>query len=373
MRVLVPFSSSELGGSQRSFLRLAELLAGTPLQFQVWIPEPGPFIAELTTFNIPVEIISPHLIKNPLYLFQLKNKLLKANPELIYLHSSRLISLLARVYNIPCIERINLSRKLESKAWCRFSWIDRLFTNFNHKIIAVSDAIKNELLDRGINPEKIHVIKNSIQIPEALSPDKIKNLRKKFEIPSDSILIINVGRLVPLKAQSDFISIAESCLKINKRLYFLIAGDGPLRNSLQEEINHLNLSDHIRILAFQNQISLLYQTADILLHTSEKEALSNTILEAMAYGLAVVATDVGGTGEIISKPDIGILYPAHDNKKAVKTILELASQNSLRIKMGSAAREHIKKNWGTEKEKNLFISLFSSTILRTLSSKRNHL
>lgn len=360
MKILVPFSSAELGGSQRSFLRMACLLKNSRFQFHVWIFDQGPFASELQKLNIPVEILPPFWIRIPVFYFRLRSELLKNKPDLIYLHSGRLIALLARIMGIPCIERINLSRKSETRGWCRYQYFDRFFTNLNQGVVAVSEAIKNELLERGIASDKIHVIKNSIPIPTFSGQTEKKQFKARWGIPPESLLIINVGRLVPLKVQSDFIQIAETCLKKNSRLHFLIAGEGPLRDSLQKQIRDCGLARHIQILSFQHEISPLYQAADILLHTSEREALSNVILEAMAHGLPVVATDVGGTKEILSSPELGFLYPAHDNEKAGKIILELASHDSLRIQTGSAAREHMTKNWAPEKEKESFTCLFSA-------------
>ena len=169
LKILVPVTYGELGGSQVFLLKLIDAMAAdSPVHFSCWLFRKGPLEEEMRKRNIPCRIM-PFSPKNPFFLLFMIRELRKEHPDVIYLHASRFIALAARLAHVPCVERINMSRNMAVRGWCSFPWLDRLFTSFNTKALAVSDAIRRQLLARGIPDSRICIIRNFVE-PDRFRP-----------------------------------------------------------------------------------------------------------------------------------------------------------------------------------------------------------
>jgi glycosyltransferase involved in cell wall biosynthesis len=120
--------------------------------------------------------------------------------------------------------------------------------------------------------------------------------------------------MVPQKGQADFVEIAGRSLSDDARLHFLLVGDGPLEEDLKIQADTLGLNEtgRFRMLPFRRDIARVYAAGDILLHTAHWDPLANVLLEAMAAGLAIVATDVDGTREALDGYPAGALAAPGD-------------------------------------------------------------
>lgn len=345
VRILVPITYSELGGSQIFLLKLMDgMQSEKDFSFHCWLFEQGPLEKELTDRKIPYRIMQFPMRRDPFFLIRMIIALRKAQPDVIYLHATRFMALAAKIAGIPCVERINMSRNAETGGWCSKPWIDRLFTNFNTKALAVSDAIRRQLIQRGVAKRKIRVIRNFVELERFRASDKKNELRKELKIPEDSILVLNVGRFMPQKAQTDFLKIAADALKKNPNLFFILVGDGPMKTILEQEADTLNLQGHLQILPFRKDVENLYAASDILLHTAHWDPLANVLLEGMATGLTVIATDVDGTSEVITHAKNGLLFSGGDIAQGTNCLLDVAANPVTRREYGLAARESMEKN-----------------------------
>lgn len=362
VEVLVPLTSADLGGSQLFLLKLIGAMPET-FRFSVWLFQNGPMVAELQKRGIPHCILPRTMTRTPWGLWRLRRKLKDAKPDVIYLHASRMIALLARQLRIPCVERINMTRKREVGGWCnRLPWLDRIMTEWNTKVIAVSDAIRQQLLGRGVSDDKIEVIRNFVDVERFHRPELRGPTRLELAIPEDAIVVLNVGRMVPQKGQADFIEVANRCLPDNERLHFLLVGDGPLEEDLKAQANKLGLDEtgRFRILPFQKDIERIYAASDILLHTAHWDPLANVLLEAMAAELVVVATDIDGTREAIPEPKCGSLFALGDIKAASNILQNVVAQTGEAKVIGGNAFNYIQKHFSTAQKTEEFIRIFMS-------------
>ena len=335
--ILVPVSSAELGGSQIFLLRLHDALRDGEWRFSFWLFADGPLADALQQRGAEMKIFPRTWQRTPLGLWRLDREMKASQPHAIYLHASRSLAWLAKRRNIPCVERINMSRGAGAGGWCSWPWLDRLCTNWNTKIVAVSNAIAAQMARRGIARDKIVVIRNFVEIERFHRPDERYARRRALGIPDDAIVVLNLGRLVAQKGQEVFWQAARICLAADQRLWFVMAGDGPLAAALGAQAQALG--SRALLLPFQAEPSGLYAAADILLHTAHWEPLANVILEAMAARLATVATNVDGTPEVIAHRVTGLLFPAADFRRAAALVLELAQDADLRQRLACAAQE----------------------------------
>jgi glycosyltransferase involved in cell wall biosynthesis len=321
MQVLVPVASADLGGSQRALLRLIDACGREPLSFRCWLFSAGPLERELDRRGIPSDRFAATSLRTPAGLVRLARHLRRERPDVIYLHASRVIALLARLIGIPCLERINMPRARGAGGWCRYRSVDRLLSNWNTRLLVVSASLAEQLVARGVAREKIVVFRDVVFPEEVWQPQRRAEARAALGLPPDAILLLSIGRMVRQKAQEDFVAVAAALCDDDPRLRFLLVGEGPWEARLRRAAQPLG--DRFRILPFREDVAALYAAADLYVQTSAWEGLANVILEALAARLPIVATDVDGTREALGESSRHRLVPPRDVAALARAVREL--------------------------------------------------
>ncbi len=231
-----------------------------------------------------------------------------------------------------------------------FILIEQFLALFTCKIITVSESLKEQLISLGIgNKDKIEVIPLGFELDRLLS------------IPSRNSAVINigiVGRLVPIKNHRLFLEAAAKVIRDNPqmKLGFKIIGDGELRGDLEECVQKLGISSHIDFLGWQKDLVRVYLDLDIVALTSINEGTPVSLIEAMAAGKAIVATDVGGVRDLLGKsrdvstvPNMnfevlerGIIVKAGDCHGFSVALTFIIKHNNLGKEMGISSRKFVK-------------------------------
>jgi glycosyltransferase involved in cell wall biosynthesis len=207
-------------------------------------------------------------------------------------------------------------------------------------LITNSQIAHRRLIERGIAKEKIEFVSNVVESPNGPTNG----------LPRRGLNILFAGRLDENKRPDRFVRLAASLTKQfpHLGLRFLIAGDGVLRSELERTANILNLTtDTLKFLGLRQRMGEIYRRADILVSTSEREGTPNVVLEAMAHGLPVVATNAGGTAEIIGE-DRGIIVSQGDEGALAKATAELILDKELRLRLGDEGRRYVARNHSLE-------------------------
>jgi glycosyltransferase involved in cell wall biosynthesis len=216
------------------------------------------------------------------------------------------------------------------------------------RIITVSNATKNYVLSLGTNPEKIKVLHNGVDLVHFKPiPGKKQEMRGKLRIPQNAIVALTVRRLVYKNGIDTLIDSANIAVKKNPKVVFLVVGKGPDQNSVQARIRQLGIENNFLLAGFvsDEDLPFYYNTADFFVLPSKSgEGLPLVALEAMACGLPVIATDVGGIKEILME-DFGRLVPPNQPELMAKAILEFSSVDlsSRRLELRRTVEE--KYNW----------------------------
>ena len=198
------------------------------------------------------------------------------------------------------------------------------------RIITVSNATKNYVLSLGAKPEKIRVLHNGVDIVH-FKPlaGKREETRKRLGIPQDSTVALTVRRLVYKNGIDTLIESANIAVKKNPKIVFLVVGKGPDQNSVQERAGQLGIENNFRLAGFvsDEDLPLYYNAADLFVLPSKSgEGLPLVALEAMACGLPVISTNVGGVREILTR-DYGELVPPNQPELMARAILELSGMD----------------------------------------------
>jgi glycosyltransferase involved in cell wall biosynthesis len=196
------------------------------------------------------------------------------------------------------------------------------------KIIAVSNATKDYVLSLGAKPEKVTVLHNGVDLVRFRPlAGKREEMRRKLGISQNSIVVLTVRRLVYKNGIDTLIESANIAVKKNPKIVFLVVGKGPDLNNVQMKIKQLGIENNFRFTGFvkDEDLPFYYNAADFFVLPSKSgEGLPLVALEAMACGLPVIATNVGGISEILME-DYGKLVPSNQPELLAKAVLEFSN------------------------------------------------
>ena len=225
-----------------------------------------------------------------------------------------------------------------------FLSIERFLARFTDAIITVSPKQRQEILDYGIGrPEKVHAIGLGLDLQAFVNCAEVRGaLRQELQIEPDVTLVGIVARLVPVKGFSYFLKAARLVSERFPKCLFVIAGDGELRDTLEREAEELGLGDRLRFLGFRRDLPEIYADLDLVVLSSLNEGLPVALIEAMAAGKPVVATNVGGVGDLVRHKQSGFLAPPQNSAALAESIGRMLSLSKTeRAKMGRAGRKNV--------------------------------
>ncbi|MBE3554410.1 MAG: glycosyltransferase [Thermicanus sp.] len=245
-------------------------------------------------------------------------------------------------------------------------WMEKLTLSFSERYIAVSDAVKEDLIHFGVPIERITVIHNGIHTESyapgpALSQER-ERLRRDWGIPPESFLLLTVARLVPVKGIEDLIEGFAIAFANDPSLRLLIVGDGPERKSLERLAMEKKVAGHVLFAGFRQDIPALLAASDLYLNTSLSEGLPLSLMEAMAAEKPVVVTQVGGMKEMIRHEETGLFIPPKNPQAVAEAILRLKRDEPLQIRLGKKAGEEVRKRFSVEAMGQATVNLYESLI-----------
>jgi glycosyltransferase involved in cell wall biosynthesis len=212
-----------------------------------------------------------------------------------------------------------------------------LLARYPH-VIAVSSDVRNELLRRGARAGRITVVLNGIDA-DRFRRDPVRRLesRHALGLAPDEIAIAAVGRLEPQKRFDLLLRAMAPIVSRRPKLKVFIAGDGGSRQMLETERERLGQGSVARLLGHVADPTDVYQAADVFVQSADYEGTPNAVLEAMAFEVPVVATDAGGTREVIRHGVDGLIVPRGDESALTAAIESvLADKAAARSRAGSA-------------------------------------
>lgn len=225
----------------------------------------------------------------------------------------------------------------------RYNLLRKMLRPLVGRYITVSRDLRDWLIRAiGVPPGKVVQIYNGVD-HERFAPGPVPaRLAPAGFLPEGALVIGTVGRLAGVKDQA---SLLEAFQRLVSRhpapLRLVIAGDGPLRPSLEAQARKLGIASQVWITGDRNDVPEILRLFDLFALPSLGEGISNTILEAMASGLPIVATRVGGNPELVTEGENGLLVPSGDPAALAAALARLLGDPALRVAMGKAGRQRI--------------------------------
>lgn len=207
------------------------------------------------------------------------------------------------------------------------------------RVVAVSSEIRDELLRTGSRPEAVRVVLNGIDAERfKRMPEQECAARARLGISPGDLVVGSVGRLEP---QKRFDLLIEAIARLHQQrpdVRLLIAGEGTMRGQLESRAEATGLRERCMLLGHTSDIPGLHHAFDMFVQSSDYEGTPNAVLEAMAMGTPVVATDAGGTAELVIDGVHGRIVPRGSAPRLADAILELMTSPGRRAQYVSAAR-----------------------------------
>lgn len=331
------FGQPGISGAEGSALALLRHAARRRYGFQLFAPSGGDLFQALTETGFPVTPWHPprgdgqeaafavHLQKTGI-------QLLHANT----LQLGRLSGRLSKMTGIPSVSHIREFGTIKNKM--------RRDLSDNQALIAVSNAVKDNLVNQGLPADRVSVIYNGVAPLDDPNPGGF-SIRSELGLPEDTPLVCWLGQITIRKDPAVFTQAARLVVDQHDQAHFLLLGDvfGTRQENLDLKKNVLQameaspLKERAHFLGWRRDALPILAQSTLLLHTARQEPLSRVLLEAMAAGTAVVATEVGGTPEAVG--DAGMLAPPGDPAAMARALLDLLQDAGKRRGMEAAGRK----------------------------------
>jgi glycosyltransferase involved in cell wall biosynthesis len=214
------------------------------------------------------------------------------------------------------------------------------------RIVAVSDALRAELIGAGLSADRICVIPTAID-PERFAEGAFERgaeWRRRWAEPGAPV-VVTVGRLYRQKGLKYFLESAARIHQVAPRVRFWIAGEGVLRERLEARIRRLGLENVVTLLGQQPDVAAIMAASDVFVMPSLGEGLSNVLLEAMTLAKPVVATRVGGTPEVVRDGETGWLVPPREPAALAAAILKVLRDPDLAARVGVSGRDLVARRF----------------------------
>jgi len=247
-------------------------------------------------------------------------------------------------------------------------WAYRRASRCAHRIICVSDAVRTHLAGHGLPQDRLLVCHNGVELPPAANARERARLRASLGLPDDALVIGATSRLSRIKGVRHLIEALPSVFARFQSARALIMGDGPERAMLEARARQLGCMERVLFAGHRADARELLATLDVHVTPSLSDGLSYAVLEAMAAGVPVLATRVGGNPEAVA--EAGLLIEAGSAKAVAAGVNALLAEPTRRAWLGERGRERVASVFGTRRMIDVTESVFRTAVRQQPSRDR---
>ncbi len=374
MKIVFYSHTGQVSGAENILLLLLKKLNRTRFRAEAVCPAEGGLAEKIRELGIPcrsaatlearftwrIDLFLKYLISFFRTILNLRKKIKIAEPDLVHANSIRagLVATSATVgTNIPVFWHLQDELKTHP-----FSTLIRLFVLFSKRtrLISVSQATAKSFYGRLLKTCRkntpLRIIHNAIETEKfEFDPANRSKIRKELGLSESEFLLGLVGQITPRKGQLELVRTFAETLETQTNSTLLIVGE-PMFNQdreylrrIKQTIDENGLTEKVKLLGQRNDVPALMQALDVLVVNSRSEALVVVAIEAMACGTPVIATDAGGTREMIEHRFNGLIVPFGDTEKLKNSILELSQNTELRRQFSERGKQIVAEKLTAEK------------------------
>ncbi|MCF7976261.1 MAG: glycosyltransferase family 4 protein [Phycisphaerae bacterium] len=340
------FEYGTLNGGEFSLLAMLETLGQTEFEFVAAAPQTGMLTERLTQQGIqvlPLMLRDSHDHKRPMdqVTAHLMDLVSRVSPDLVHANSlamARMVGRIAPHLPMPCTGHLRDIIKLNKTAMADL--------NQNAGLVAVSQATREFHVNQGMASGKVQVIHNAVDTDLFCPTPATGSLKRELGLPQSAVLLANIGQICLRKGQTLLAQVVVSLARDFPEINALFVGE---RHSQKQEsveyeetilqiFHGAGMEDRLFCVGFRKDIPALLNDVDLLVHTAHQEPLGRVLLEAAASAKAIVATNVGGTEEILTHQVSALLVPPNDLEALTTAIRRMLTDHELRHRLGQQAR-----------------------------------
>ena len=268
--------------------------------------------------------------------------------DVLHTHTLAAANALARVAGrlarVPVVSHLHIANHFRPATRALLAGLDNTTARLAAALVAVSEDTRRAYEEQGY-PRRIRVVYNGV----TAAPVNANGLREELSIPADAPLVAEVGRLCDVKGQRELI---DAVARLPKACAVLVGADleqgGAYERALRERAEDLGVADRVVFAGYRDDAARVVAAADVFALPSWTEGLPLVVLEAMALGRAVVATTVGGTPELVTEGETGLLVPPRDVEALTAALKRVLDDEGLRRRLGDAGRRRVTERFSAE-------------------------
>lgn len=345
--VLVLCEYGSLNGGERSLLTVLQHGLAEHARIQVACPRQGPLAEALLRSGIaprPLDLHTPAGSRLPLAECRLRlQRLLDAvQPDLVHANSlaiTRLVGPVIAERSLPGLGHLRDILRINRRVADDLNQHDRL--------IAVSQATRQWYVQLGVDPQRLHVVHNGVDLNHFCPRPATGYLHRLANLPPETMLIGAIGQIGMRKGWDVLLAAALEVVRRQPAVCFLIVGQRYSQKAealeyerrLLTQASHPDLQGRVRFLGLRDDIAELMHELTLLVHPARQEPLGRVLLEAAASGVPIVATRVGGTPEILTHNRSALLVPPDDPLPLADAMLRALADPPFRQRLGQVARQ----------------------------------
>ena len=349
LRILDLRDTNEVGGPGKTILETARAIDSSRFQLEVAVfrardeQDETPFTAAAREYGLPVHTIRGYNQFDPRLIYRTAALIRDRQIDIVHAHEvkSDVISLLAsRLRRVTLVTTlhgwIGNSRKQHA-----FIALDRRVVRSFDLVIAVSRPIFQEALDAGVPQSRLRLLNNAVVLEHYRRNGTAGSLARLIGREPRGPVVVSVGRLSAEKGHADLLDALALASRGGQRLEAVLAGDGAERQRLEARARDLGLADWVHFPGYLERPQAVLNEADLMVLPSHTEGLPNAALEALAMDVPVLATNVGGTPEVITDGETGRLVPARDPRAMAAALEDFLQHRDAWAETARRGRERV--------------------------------
>lgn len=259
-------------------------------------------------------------------------------PDITHIHSRRGADTLGLLGAwLASRGRVIVSRRVDDPL--RRSLVTRLrYAVLPDQVVAVSQGIRKVLIDAGVPAGRVSQVYSAVDAGAYQSPLTRDGARRRLGLAADADVVTVVAQLIPRKGHRFLLDAVPTVLGRHPGLKVLFVGDGELHEALEADVGARGLRDVVRLLGYRDDVADILRASDLLVHPATMEGFANVAMQAMAAGIPVVSSAVGGMPESVRDGENGLLVPAADPVALAAAIGRLLADPDLRRRLGERGR-----------------------------------
>ena len=348
VRVMHLVYSLRPGGMEFGVVKLVNGLDRRRVQSSICSTKPAAILKDLVARDVKQFEFDRRDGNDPKLVWQLYQLFKRERPHVVHTHAwgTLLEGLLAaRLAGVPVVVH-GEHGTLQLKGYQR--WVQKAAWSATDRVLSVSSRLAERMAaETSFAAERITTIRNGVDLSRFQSVDRAA-ARQSIGVGATTLVVGTVGRLVPVKDQSTLLEAVSLLRNSGIDVTLVIAGDGPLRGALSQRASALGIANAVSFLGHRGDVEAVLAALDVFVLSSVSEGLSNTILEAMAAGTPVVATQVGGADELVDDGVTGILVPAASPRAMADALARLLTDHGQRRTMGAAGRARVEASFNLD-------------------------